>query len=251
MEKLLVQAYERFGDNLCSAGAISQIRDAEIIVCTSRKFDCALLNIPNVKKLIYMDNPSAHAFARENHYKIIDTTLSRIPTQTNQLDARVPMHLKRNGYDYIKNGPAFFPTKEESDWAEEFVGRFNDKPLLGVESHFSSGQSYIDKNFGDKIVKKYYKDYHILWLCNGNYPSSRAKIIDMGEFNRRQISTLMPKLSLLVSSFSGFYWASRCFESKPKAYLLISDRYVGWTKCETTEVVLQNKFEEWASKSND
>jgi len=251
MEKLLVQAYERFGDNLCSAGAISQIRDAEITICTSKKFDCALLNIPNVKELIYMDNPSAHAHARENHYKIIDTTISRIPAQVNQLDARVPMHLKRNGYDYIKNGPAFFPTKEELDWAEEFVGRFNDKPLLGVESHFSCGQSYIDKHFGDKIVKKYYKDYHILWLCNGNYPSSMAKIIDMGEFNRRQISTLMPKLSLLISSFSGFYWASRCFESKPKAYLLINEYYLGWTKCETTEVVLQNKFEEWASKSND
>lgn len=251
MEKLLVQAYERFGDNLCSAGAISQIRDAEIIVCTSRKFDCALLNIPNVKKLIYMDNPSAHAFARENHYKIIDTTISRIPAQVNQLDARVPMHLKRNGYDYIKDGPAFFPTKEELDWAEEFVRRFNNKPLLGVESHFSSEQSYINKNFNDKIVNKYHKDYHILWLCNGNYPSSREKIVDMGEFNRRQISTLMPKLSLLVSSFSGFYWASRCFESKPKAYLLVNKQFMSWAKCETTEFIPQDKFDQWARKSND
>jgi len=251
MEKLLVQAYERFGDNLCSAGAISQIRDAEITICTSRKFDCALLNIPNVKGLIYMDNTSAHAFARENKCKIINTTLSNTPKYADQLDARVPLHLKKNGYDYIKNGPAFFPTKEESDWAEEFARRFNDKPLLGVESHFSSKQSYMNKAHNDKIVNKYYKDYHILWLCNANYPSSRAKIIDMGEFNRRQISTLMPKLSLLISSFSGFYWASRCFESKPKAYLLITDRYVGWTKCETTEVVLQKKFDEWASKPND
>lgn len=251
MEKLLVQAYERFGDNLCSAGAISQIRDAEIIVCTSREFDCALLNMPNVKEIVYMDNRSAHTFARENHYKIIDTTLSTVPIQVNQLDARVPMHLKRNGYDYIKNGPAFFPTKEELDWAEEFAGRFNDKPLLGVESHFSSEQSYMNKVHNDKIVNKYHEDYHILWLCNGNYPSSKEKIVDMGEFNRRQISTLMPKLSLLISSFSGFYWASRCFKSKPKAYLLVQDRYIDWTKCEDVEYIREHKFDQWASKPND
>ena len=251
MEKLLVQAYERFGDNLCSAGAISQIRDAEIIVCTMKKFDCALLNMPNVKELIYMDNPSAHAFAREEKYKIIDTTIGTTTSDIAQLDARIPMHLKKYGYDYIKNGPAFFPTKEELDWAEEFAGRFNNKPLLGVESHFSSQQSYMNKEHNDKIVNKYYKDYHVLWLCNGNYPSSKEKIVDMGEFNRRQISTLMPKLSLLVSSFSGFYWASRCFESKPKAYLLAEDRFMDWTKCDKTEYIRAHKFDEWASKPND
>jgi len=251
MEKLLVQAYERFGDNLCSAGAISQIRDAEITVCTMKQFDCALLNIPNVKELIYMDNPSAHAFARENNYKIIETTLSRIPNHILQLDARVPWHLKRNGYDYIKNGPAFFPTKEELDWAEEFAGLFNDKPLLGVESHFSSGQSYINKRVADQIVHKYHENYHILWLCNGNYPSSKEHILDMGEFNRRQISTLMPKLSILISSFSGFYWASRCFESKPKAYLLINKYFLNWTKCDKAQFILEKDFNEWISKPND
>lgn len=250
MKKLLVQAYERFGDNLCSAGAISQIRDAEIIVCTKRRFDCALLNIPNVKELIYMNNASAHAFARENGYDLINTTLSQIPNYNNQLDARVPMHLAKFGYNYIKDGPAFFPTKEELDWAEEFVGRFNDKPLLGVESHFSSGQSYINKEHCDKIVKKYHNHYHILWLCNGNYPSSRNKVVDMGQFNRRQISTLMPKLSVLVSSFSGYYWASRCYEKKPETHLLIEKRVASWTKSENINFVLLHNFHSWANESN-
>ena len=250
MQKLLVQAYERFGDNLCCAGAISQIKDAEIIVCTNKNFASALYNIPNVQDLIYMDDSSAKQFAQKNKYTIIDITLSRIHAQTIRLDARVPLHLKNFGYDYIKNGPAFFPTQEELDWAEEFYGRFKDKPLVGVESAFNSGQGYINKTHCDKIVEKYWGDYHILWLCNTNYPSSKEKIVDMGEFNCRQICTIMPKLSIFVSSFSGYYWGSRCWEKKPKTYLLTNDYFKNWTKHENLEIVLQKDFGLWATNND-
>ena len=46
MRKLLVQAYGRFGDNLCVAGAVSQIKDHEIIIATNEEFKDSVLNIP-------------------------------------------------------------------------------------------------------------------------------------------------------------------------------------------------------------
>jgi hypothetical protein len=250
MEKILVVASERFGDNICCAGAICQIKNAEIIVATTKKFGDALLNIPNVKKVLYMNYTEADAYARDNGYRIIQLTLSSIPRYIHRLDARLSKHLQRFGFDYIKPMPAFFPTKEEINWANYFAIKHNDKPLLGVEASYGSNQGYLKQNHLDAIVGKYSKEYNILWLCPDNYPTRKDLIIDLGKVNRRYVCTIISKLSLFLSSFSGYYWVSRSLENPPKTVCFAEDQYKEWTELTNVEFVGFIKFNDWLYKND-
>lgn len=248
MKKILVVASERFGDNICCAGAICQIKNAEIVVATSKQFGDALLNIPNVKQVLYMNYTEADAYARDNGYKIIDITLSAIPRYLNRLDARLKYHLVQFGFDYIQPKAAFFPTEEESLWANDFAIKHNDKPLLGVESSYSSNQGYLKQTQLDSIVEKYSNKYNIVWLCNDNYPTRRDKIIDLGETKRRNVCSVVSKLSVLFSSFSGYYWVSRSLEIAPRTVCFCEDEYKNWTDSTNVEFVKSTKFNEWIEK---
>lgn len=248
MEKILVVASERFGDNICCAGAICQIKNAEIIVATTKRFGDALLNIPNVKQVLYMNYTAADAYARDNGYRIIQTTLSCIPRYTHRLDARLSNHLNRFGFDYIKPMTAFFPTEEEINWANDFAIKHNDKPLLGVESSYGSNQGYLRQNHLDSIVGKYADKYHILWLCPDNYPARRDKIIELGQVKRRYVCTLMSKISLFLSSFSGYYWVSRALEKPPETVCFVEDQYQQWTDGKGVKFVSFIKFNDWFYK---
>ena len=250
MRKLLVQAYERFGDNLCSAGAISQIKDAEIYVCTSHAFGDALQNIPNVKEVLYLNEKDSAVFANEHGLEKIQLTLSRMPSYVDRLDERCSHHLKKHDIDYILPKTAFYPTEEEINWTNEYVKKFT-KPLAGFETNYTCSQSYIWAHHIDKLVNKLKDKYDIIWLCNGNFPTDQT-LVDIPMTNRRLMCSLLPKLSLFVSTFSGYYWASKAFgeSNVPKTLCFLSDHLISWADKTNTTFILAREFEEWFANYN-
>ena len=228
MRKLLVQAYGRFGDNLCVAGAVSQIKDHEIIIATNEEFKDSVLNIPNVKSVLTLDQNQAVSYANANQCILFQATLEHLAKNVQRLDARLCEYFKNIGIDYLKPMSGFFPTESETLWANEFADKYKDKPLLGVESGHTSNQSYMSTRNCDIIVNKYAKDYHILWLCNRAYPTDQTNIIPLGNLPRRNVCALLPKLSLFISSFSGYFWASRALEQPPQTICCVSQQFHDW-----------------------
>ncbi len=241
MRKLLVQAYGHFGDNLCVAGAISQIKDAEIIIATNNQFKDAVENIPNVKEVKILNDSEAHRFAAANGYTIFQATLEHLQRNVARLDERLCHYFKSIGIDYLQPRSAFFPTEKELEWANNFAIKYNDKPLLGVESGYTSNQSFIDTRSCDLLVNYYKNDYHIVWLCNRAYPSNHNHIITPQDASRRMICALLPKLSLFVSSFSGYFWASRSFEKPPKTICCLFPLYKNWFEHKEDITILEPK----------
>ena len=250
MRKLLIMAYERFGDNLCSAGAISQIKDAEIYVCTSHIFGDSVHNIPNVKEVLVMEQEEATQHALKHDMELIQLTLSRMPSYVERLDERCCYQLKKHNIDYIIPKTAFFPTNSETEWANDYVKKFT-KPLLGFEGNFTSSQSYLSKKHIDRLIEKFKKKYDIIWLCNGNIPTDKT-LVDIPMTNRRLMCCLLPKLSLFVSTFSGYYWASKAFgeSNVPKTLCFLSDHLISWADKTNTTFILAREFEEWFANYN-
>jgi hypothetical protein len=251
MRKLLVQAYERFGDNICSAGAISQIKNAEIYVCTSHVFGDAVLNIPNVKQVLYLGEDEARNFAEKNGLEKIQLTISKMPSYVERLDERCVYKLKEHGFDYIVPNCSFFPTQEETDWANQYASS-SDKPLLGFETNYTCSQSFIHTELIDRIVNKFKDKYKIVWLCNGAYPTDTS-LIDMPNVPRRHLCALLPKLSLFLSTVSGYFWASKGQGKNniPRTIAFCLDHIVNWAESTNTTFVLRRDFEAWMQNYND
>lgn len=253
MEKLLVQAYERFGDNICVAGALAQLKNVDLIVATSHEFGDAFTNVPNIKKIIYTNNKDElNSYAREG-YKILNCTMGEIPTYTSRLDFRMVYHFEKNGHKYLQPSAGFWPTKEESDWANAFSAKLTGKKILGVETGFTSNQSFVCQLHADHIVQKFKDKYHIVWLCNKNYPDKSNHIIRLDDAGRRNICALMPKLDLFISTFSGYFWASRGQgkQNIPKTYCLVLQRQQLWMPMHNNTIVLPEQFHNWIDNCND
>lgn len=253
MKKLLVQAYERFGDNLCVAGALAQLQNVDLIVATSKEFGDAFINVPNVKKIIYTDKQQELDLYKKEGYEILQCTMGHIPTYTSRLDYRMVYHFEKNGHKYLKPSCGFWPLKEETEWANALAAKLKDKKILGVETGHTSNQSYVAQLHADHIIQKFKEKYHIVWLCNKNFPTTKESIISLGDFEKRKVAAFMPKLDLFISTFSGYYWASRGQGEKniPKTYTLILERQQLWLSKHKNEFVFPSQFHSWIENCND
>lgn len=80
-----------------------------------------------------------------------------------------------------------------------------DRPIIAVESVFTSGQSWADIRAFEMILERYRDTHTILWLSNSGAPPYAN---DLLRFSRREIIGCLKKADRFFSVGSGFFCAS-------------------------------------------
>jgi hypothetical protein len=104
--------------------------------------------------------------------------------------------------------PLFIPTEAECIRRVGF-----DKPVLAIEAHHKSGQSWANRDHFRSIVEKYKATHDILWL---SHDEPLPGCIDLRGKSRRQLITALPQVDLFFSVGSGFFCASLAEGYAPK-----------------------------------
>lgn len=106
--------------------------------------------------------------------------------------------------------PIFIPTREELEVRVNL-----NRPVIAVESHYKSEQSWATKQSFKPILDRYGDSHDILWLSNQDAPN-HPSVHTLRNCTRRQIIPLLSKAETFFSVGSGFFCASLALAMPPQ-----------------------------------
>lgn len=253
MKKLLVESKYKFGDNILVAGAISQIPECDITVLTHPEHVDAFINVPNVRRVFNKPHEFQKLIdiAKSLNYEFLQLTPEGYfnkysPIRFNALPAR---HLKEvYSYKHIEPKIGFWPTESEQAVADSYV---SDRPILAVEAHYTSSQSFMEYDHILELINKFKKTHRILWLCNDKYPERehlRGVDFDCGSlYTRRELITIAGKADIFFSTFSGIYWGVMGLKNRPKTICTLTSEWLSYIEPleSVTYLTCTKSFSNW------
>jgi hypothetical protein len=220
-----VEAAYKFGDIVFNIPLIRAIHTHlwktrykdDVWVATIPPYQDALYNIPWVHKIIDISNMgegitklrelgcdpvfqvTQHAKFTEFHFN--DPAISLIDTPA--------MTGRQLGLPEFDQRPIFLPTQFEISSTDSLVSQ---QPTIGIESVYTSWQSWADDKAFAAIVAKYINTHRILWLSNSGAPE-HPQIDNLLRFSRRQAIMCLRACDIFFSVGSGFFCASLALPS--------------------------------------
>ena len=232
-----VESAHGFGDclfNIPLIRELSIIHDTKIGVATRPHCKDAFYNIPCISEIIEIPSMGygAEKFRHLEYDQSFQITQNIKFFEFRESD---PNHSLINtplltGHQLncpqnFDNRPIFIPTVSELEKTQSII---QDRPTIAIESVFTSGQSWADKQAFDMIVSKYSSTHRILWLSNHEAPKIQA-VDDMLRFTRRECIMCLRACDIFFSVGSGFFCSSLALptEHQPKKIvcLWIDDSY--------------------------
>ncbi len=126
----------------------------------------------------------------DNNHSLIDT----------------PMRVaKEFGLELENQRPIFIPSSKEFNKFANY--QFPEQPIIAIESHYTSGQSWANNQHIANIINRYNKTHKIIWLSNTEPPNDPA-IINLEGWTRRELILTLKYAEIFFSTGSGFFCAS-------------------------------------------
>lgn len=214
-----------FGDCIFGIPAIKLISETHgcgVDVAVQAQCSDAFLNVPFINKTINVDNcwsgighfhDQRYDFAYQltpyskfNHYKSLDPSFSLL-----DCSKRLASEL---GIEVTDQRPLIYLSDQEKLAAANFLAKLsNGKPVVAIESHAKSGQSWADLTAVRKIIDYWKNKAHILWL---SHTQAVEDTLGLANYTRREIIAMLCGIDHFYSVGSGFFCASLVEGLKPK-----------------------------------
>lgn len=222
-----VEAAYGFGDGLFLAPLLKRIAErtgGPVEVAVQAQCADAFANLPWVGKITHIANlhDGAHMFRMQGRQNYQITPNVYFPEFANQDPSHSLIDCalwtgRTLGFGDIDQRPIFVPTAQEEGTNFGFA-----RPVIAVESHYKSGQSWATEQAFAPIIKKYKGTHDIAWLSSGQNPPGTH---NMSRYSRRQLIPLLGRCERFFSVGSGFFCASLALPKPPPTVCLWLDHY--------------------------
>lgn len=214
-----VEACYGFGDGLFLAPLIKRIAERHggpVEMAVQAQCADAFHNLPWVAKITHVNNlHDGMALFRDRPHSYQITPNVYFPSfKESHPDHSLIDTARGIGRHYglgdFDQRPIFLPSREDLEVRVNLL-----RPVIAVESHYKSGQSWADKNSFKPILDKYGSTHDVLWLSNQDAPN-HPNVHTLKNCSRRQVITLLSKAETFFSVGSGFFCASLALEVPPQ-----------------------------------
>lgn len=213
--EVAVESAHSFGDGLFNASlikAISEKHKSKVTVAVRPHCADAFDNLPFVDKVVIIQEmgEGTQLLANLGYKNVYQITQNIKFMQFKSFDknhslVNTPLMTGMQlGIGYFDQRPIFIPSEKELKAPLKIE---HDKPIIAIESVYTSSQSWAKKKHFDTIVEKFQDTHKILWLSNEGCPKNK-NIDDMLRFTRRECICCLSLCEYFFSVGSGFFCAS-------------------------------------------